>query len=235
MPKAASVLDLVVGKGFVAGYPKSTGKGKALSREGFCMFLYSKWTVLVEVWKLIELTPVQSTLNLNTHDILDVLRPATRICLTVTDCSREFSTQRAHSWHSWLQDVKCRGCDVVIKSDSNFCRHCGNPMKAEFHIVGWELVAPINMRIGNGARCLVAFWNKGIIKTVSLLFGAAWFYCWTSQHLVDPCFCAAHIDGPKMTHGPSLFFWSIQLQMYKHSTTAELQQCSNCTVPTIVF
>ena len=28
------------------------------------------------------------------------------------------------------QDVKCRGCGEVVKSDSNYCRHCGVPIKA---------------------------------------------------------------------------------------------------------
>ena len=35
-------------------------------------------------------------------------------------------------WAWIVQDVKCKGCGSTIKSDSNFCRHCGMPNKAGF-------------------------------------------------------------------------------------------------------
>eukprot|EP00435_Cladocopium_sp_Y103_P042100 s337_g11.t1 len=31
--------------------------------------------------------------------------------------------------HISVTDVKCRGCGQVVKSDSNYCRHCGMPIK----------------------------------------------------------------------------------------------------------
>lgn len=31
--------------------------------------------------------------------------------------------------HISVTDVKCRGCGEVVKSDSNYCRHCGVPIK----------------------------------------------------------------------------------------------------------
>ena len=75
----------------------------------------------------------------NLHS-LSLARPTKKIQIAVTDSvsvvnfrvvrgELSIETDAASIAH---QDVKCRGCGETIKSDSNFCRHCGMPNKAGF-------------------------------------------------------------------------------------------------------
>ena len=69
--------------------------------------------------------------------------------------------------HFWMifgsrrKDVSCRGCSAVVKSDSNFCRHCGFAIKARCtqRTLGLWCVYDISWLFMVFCRVLLEFFN----------------------------------------------------------------------------